>query len=409
MDGRGTPESGSVRWELESGLARAWQAHYADAADHFARARDQIPSTHPHVITALDAFVQSHARYWQAEQALHEASLRFSSASLEQQSRLEDLHRLVTAIQDDLEHARTTPTGGSHTPVNPEHDWDAAATPENLGLPPLSITCFGGFEVQRAGQPVPLCQNRNGQTILRYLVAQPRHRESMDALVEALWPGDDPDVTRHKLHVAISALRRSLNGEYARQRGMGYLLCENGSYQLNPAVPIHIDAEEFVTLYRAGEHLGGTAAIPKFEAACRLYRGPFLPEDLYADWSIIRREQLTQTYLVMCTALATHYLAINRPEDAAHWARAILEENRCDETAYRQLMRAYAGQGRRSEALRQYQRCERVLAEELGVQPMPETKTLFGAILRGEALPAEGDAIETDERSDDDERDARSA
>jgi len=77
-------------------------------------------------------------------------------------------------------------------------------------------------------------------------------------------------------------------------------------------------------------------------------------------------------------------------EYAMRWIGAILKENRCDEVAHQQLMRAYAAQGRRSEALRQYQLCARILVEELGVQPMPETISLFQAILNNEHLPQDG-------------------
>ncbi len=64
--------------------------------------------------------------------------------------------------------------------------------------------------------------------------------------------------------------------------------------------------------------------------------------------------------------------------------RQCSRSNRCDEEAYRRLMRAYAAQGRRSEALRQYQQCQKVLGEELGVQPMPETQKLFHLLVNGE-------------------------
>jgi DNA-binding SARP family transcriptional activator len=47
-------------------------------------------------------------------------------------------------------------------------------------------------------------------------------------------------------------------------------------------------------------------------------------------------------------------------------------------------MCSYAAEGCRSEALRLYQRCEQMLAEELGVPPLPETTALFYAILHGE-------------------------
>jgi DNA-binding SARP family transcriptional activator len=396
MTGRHHPENGELREELELGLTCAWQAHFADAASHFAQARDQIPATHPQLITALDAFVQSHARYWQAEQSLHEASLTFTAATAEQQTLLEDLQHLLTATGKDIENAPMLSPVAQRSAA-PRDEWDGQISDGDEALPPLSITCFGRFEVRRSGRPVTLCQNRNGQTILRYLVSAPRHRATMDALIDALWPEESPDIARHKLHVAISALRRALNGEYARRKGMGYLLCENGAYQLNPEVSIRIDAEEFMGLYRVGQHKSAQEAIPHFEGACRLYTGAFLPEDLYADWSLIRREQLMQAYMTMCHALAIHYLSEEQFEEAAIWAACVLEENRCDESAYRHLMQSYAGQGRRSEALRQYQRCERVLAEELGVQPMPETETVFHTILHGDSSPAQDRPVE-DER-----------
>ena len=360
---------------------------------HFARARDQIPSSYHWLVTALDSFVQSYARYWQAESDLHRASHRFTTASKEQQTRLEDLSRLVSRLVaiagDEKDGPRIFRNPTQSSPSKRDSRQDSASVQDHARLPALSISCFGRFEVRRAGSPVLICQNRHGQAILRYLVAQPHHRATLDNLIEALWPEDSPDVARHKLHVAISALRRALNGNYEQQKGMGYLRYENGAYQLNQAVTIQVDIDDFMALYRAGEQTTGTEAAQHFEAACRLYTGPFLAEDLYADWSLIRREQLTQFYLNMCNSLAEHYLAEERPEEAAKWARAVLEENRCDEAAYRQLMQAYAHQGRRSDAIRIYQRCERVLAEELGVQPMSDTKALFDAIMHSDSLPSE--------------------
>lgn len=384
-------ESGTLGQELALGLAYAWQSHFADAADHFARARDEIAPTHSQLITALDAFVQSHARYWEAEQALHEASVQFSGAAAEQQLRLEELQRVLATLGTETE-SRPRPTLADRQARRTEAEWERHEAIPHAPLPSLAITCFGRFLVRRGGAPLALCQNRNGQAILRFLVTQPDHRATIDILLDALWPDDDPDTARHKLYVAISALRRALNGDYVREKGMGYLLCENGAYQLNPAVRIEIDADAFMEQYRAGQRAGGAAAVPHFEAACRLYTGPYLTEDLYADWSVIRREQLAQAYLTMCAALAGRYLDDGALDEAARWANATLAENRCDEVAYRQLMCAYARQGRRSEALRLYQRCERVLEAELGVEPMPATRDLFERILQGAPVSPPVDA-----------------
>ena len=45
-------------------------------------------------------------------------------------------------------------------------------------------------------------------------------------------------------------------------------------------------------------------------------------------------------------------------------------------------MRVHATAGSRTEALRTYQRCRRVLADELGVPPSAETEAVYTAIVQ---------------------------
>jgi DNA-binding SARP family transcriptional activator len=251
---------------------------------------------------------------------------------------------------------------------------------ESTTLPALYITCFGRFEVRRLGKPVVLCSSHNGQNILRYLVVKSEHCATSDKLQALFWPEDEPEVAQNKLHIAISALRRSLNHGYTCKPACGYILYKNRVYHLNPAVVIQTDLDEFLHYYQAGQCTGEERAA-FYEKACCLYTGPFLPEDMYADWSFLQREQLNRTYLAMCRVLADHYLHIKHYEDSAKWATAILKENSCDEAAHRQLIQIYAAQGYRSEAIQQYQRCQLLLREELGVQPLPETVLAFQNIL----------------------------
>ena len=261
-------------------------------------------------------------------------------------------------------------------------------------LPGLYVTCFGRFEVYRDSQRVELCANRNGQTILRYLVAQPDHCATADRLMGILWPEDEQEVARHKVHVAISALRGSLNNGYECVPGDGYVLYKNRIYQIDPAISLKIDVDEFLALYQAGLCTSGQEMATLYEKACHMYMGPFLVEDMYADWSFIRREQLSQTYLTMCRALADYFLRIERYEDTVKWANTILSEDQFDEAAYRQLMLALAAQGHLNEALRQYQRCEQVLLNKLGVSPMPETLKVFQDIVMRKQMFSDSKEIE---------------
>src|SRR5205085_10555008 len=129
--------------------------------------------------------------------------------------------------------------------------------------------------------------------------------------------------------------------DYSCKPASGYILCHNGIYQLNPAISLHTDRDEFLDYYHRG--MQRKERMPSlFEHACHLYTGPFLSEDLYAQWSFLQREQLARTYLQMCSALAEHHLHNHNHREALTWATAIVEENPCDEGAHQILMRAYA-------------------------------------------------------------------
>ena len=386
---------------LERGLHSVREGRYAEGVVYFTLAREQLGSGYVHLAVVLDAFTQGYIAYWNAQQGLQEASKRFVQVDVEQQSRIVTLQTLLPTLIEEAQTVQAKPPAmdqpairnqsplphpASRVPLQDAHRYQAAPAGVEASdtLPALHITCFGGFAVKRSGLPVVLCSNRNGQAILRYLMTQQGYRASVDMLMAALWTEDESEVAHHKLQVAVSALRRSLNNGLDCDPGGGYILCKNRVYQLNPLVPLRADVDEFLAYYQAGQRSSGDSAAMQFEKACQLYTGPFLTEDLYADWSFMRREQLSHIYLTMCSTLAEHYLEAGRYEDTLKWATAILKENQSDEAAHRQLIRAYFALGRRSDALRQFHRCQYILNEELGVQPMPETIELFHIIHRGE-------------------------
>jgi DNA-binding SARP family transcriptional activator len=386
---------------LERGLRSVREGYYVEGVVYFTLAREKLDGEWVSLAGLLDALTQGHIVYWDAQKDLLEASKRFVKVDEEQQSRIASLETFLPSLLKESHTLQTKQPameqlfGKDQTPVlfpapavpfeDAQHSLPISArVEENEALPALSISCFGGFAVRRSGLPVVLCSNRNGQTILRYLITQQGHRASVDVLMATLWPEDEPEVAHHKLQVAVSALRRSLNSGFDCDPGGGYILCKNRVYQLNPSISLRTDVDEFLAFYQVGQQSSSDSMAIQFEKACQLYIGPYLTEDLYADWSFMRREQLSHVYLSMCSTLAGYYLEAGRYEDTLKWATAILKENQSDEAAHRQLIRAYFALGRRSDALRQFHRCQYILNEELGVQPMTETIELFNTILRGE-------------------------
>ncbi len=409
------PEASSPGRLLESGFLCIRQGRYTEGVAFFALARERLSPNQTHLAAVLDAFIQSHKTYLQAQEELLQASRHFASADAEQQTQLAALENLlsilleetnkVTPNVDGLEQnargnrllhvLRSSPEDFNSNQLTmqlpqrtADDNWGnqsllSSPSEDNIPLPALYITCFGRFEVKRLGRPVVLCSNRTGQTILRYLVAQPEHSATFDALMALLWPEDEPEVAQPKLHSAISRLRHSLNQGYKCNPGCGYIVCKNRVYSINPAVVIRTDVDEFLQYFEVRQQTN-EERIALYKKACHLYTGPFLPEDLYADWSFLQREHLSRVYIDICRTLTDHYLKIKSYEDAEKWATAVLKEDHCDEQAYRQLIQVYAAQGRRSEALQQYQRCERILREELAVQPLPETVHIVQMMLKSD-------------------------
>jgi len=405
---------------LESGFLYVRQGRYVEGLAFFALARERLSPDQAHLAALLDAFTQSHKTYSQAQEELLQASKHFARADAEQQVQIAALENLLSILLEETNKVTPNVDGlqqnarGNrllHVLWSSPEDFNSnqlstqlpqrtaegnrdnqflSPSPSEDGttLPALYITCFGRFEVKRLGRPVVLCSNRTGQTILRYLVAQPEHCATSDTLMTLLWPEDEPEVAQPRLHTAICALRRSLNHGYTSEPGYGYIVCKNRTYYLNAAIPIQTDVDQFLHYYQAGRQTN-EERIALYEKACHLYTGPFLPEDKYADWSFLQREHLSRVYIDMCRTLTDHYLKVKSYEDAEKWATAVLKEDHSDELAYRQLIQVYAAQGRRSEALQQYQRCERILREELAVQPLPETMHVVQMMLKSDPSSAD--------------------
>ena len=73
---------------------------------------------------------------------------------------------------------------------------------------------------------------------------------------------------------------------------------------------------------------------------------------------------------------------LGRPADAVAAAEEAIALEPFRESAYLALIGAHATAGNRGEALRAYERCRRVLAEELGVNPSPATEAAYLALLQ---------------------------
>lgn len=255
---------------------------------------------------------------------------------------------------------------------------------EVRGRPSLKAHFFGHFEVFCGNEPVPLGRNGKAQTILKYLLANRSRPVSQDHLMGWLWPDSSLKKARWSLNSAVHGLRKLLGG-CPSLAPVNCVLLEEGHYRLCPSVRVTTDVDEFDGRYEKGRRLERSGRMPEavaeYEGAIGLYRGEYLVEDLYEDWTMVERERLSNAYVDMLGRLAVHYAESGQLQECIGACYQVLEKDRCHEDSHRLLMRCYVQLGRRGGALRQYRLCERILHQDYGTAPSPETRNLFLGLL----------------------------
>jgi predicted ATPase/DNA-binding SARP family transcriptional activator len=232
----------------------------------------------------------------------------------------------------------------------------------------LKLSFLGPPMVERGGEPAGPFVSFKSLALLCYLVMRVGIH-ARDHLAGLLW-GEMPE------HRANANLRMAL---YNLQKLFpGYLAVTRTTAAFNPSQPYWLDVKAFETQLTTpiGEISG-------LQAALKLYRGEFL-EGLYVEnapdfevWMVEQREHLRLSLARGLERLADYYA---RRGDWAVSIDAYLRLLALDplrEDIHRCLMLTMARAGRYDSALAQFETCRRLLREELGVEPAPETTALY--------------------------------
>lgn len=250
---------------------------------------------------------------------------------------------------------------------------------------PLRIQTLGGFHVWHNGLKLgPAAWGREKALHLFQLFVTMRqsgthlHKEQ---IIDRLWPEADLEGGDRDFKVALHTINKTLEPE-RKPRAEPHFIHRYGlTYGLN-LEGVWIDADEFERLIAVGNQAKPSdeqTAIACYQQALALYKGDYLPERRYEDWSSAERERLQVLALGVMTTLANLMLS-QSPLESIRLTQRVLRIDPIWEDAYRIQMQAYASQGNRPLAIRTYQQCVAALADELGLDPLPETLQLYQQI-----------------------------
>jgi DNA-binding SARP family transcriptional activator len=258
------------------------------------------------------------------------------------------------------------------------HDQEDASN-----TPAVRVYSLGAFRVLVGNQVVEdnAWRRRTARQLFKVLLTRPGRRMTRDEVVELFWPESDPDAASTNFRSTLHAMRRAIEPS-DRPGTLGIVFSDRDTVWLRPDLELWVDADHFE--HSIQDAWRSSDPLPILMEASELYGGQFLPDDLYEDWAIERRERLKQNWAELQIRLSHELERRGDPEAATRPLQHLLEVEPWHERAAQEAMQLFARIGRRPEALRVYQRLVRALDDELGVAPTRETRDIQTRLEAGE-------------------------
>lgn len=246
----------------------------------------------------------------------------------------------------------------------------------------LEVLLLGGITIKKDGRPVDGLVSRKAGALVAYLVCTGQ-THSREALGDMFWDDRSQTKALGNLRVILTSLRQQL-GEYVNISRQTVTFNTQSNHWLDVAELFEL-MESLPNEATDSEQLP-RATVVQLKQVVNLYRGDFLAgfnlRDAHGfeEWVRFERERLRQFVTQALHRLVSFYLGSGEYQTGLNYAAQLTELDSFSEEAHQQMMLLLVRTGQRNAALRQYETCRRILADELGVEPMEETTLLYRRI-----------------------------
>ncbi|MBO3742682.1 AfsR/SARP family transcriptional regulator [Actinoplanes flavus] len=244
----------------------------------------------------------------------------------------------------------------------------------------IEFRLLGEVQLRASGRaiaPGPLKQ----RTVLAALLVDAGSVVPTETLIDRVWDDSPPAEARNVLYTYLARLRRILlaaspDAPALRRKPGGYLF---------DADPELVDLHVFRRLAaQAREHPDGDPArLELLRQAVEQWHGEPLA-GLSGEWVDRLREGIRQQIHGVLADWADAEIGAGRYATVVDRLSPVVDSHPLAEPLILRLIRGLHLDGRRTEALERYDRSRRHLADELGIDPSPETQELHQRILRGD-------------------------
>ncbi|MEV1047186.1 tetratricopeptide repeat protein [Streptomyces sp. NPDC049916] len=254
----------------------------------------------------------------------------------------------------------------------------------------VEIQILGPVGLRLNGAWLPLGSDKE-RVLLAALALDAGRPVAISELMERLWDGEPPARARENVHTYVSRIRRRL-----RVMGAGpespAIVGKAHTYNLRTRHGF-VDRQRFQQLVDAA--FAGDSderTVELLSRAEELWQGEALA-GLPGVWAATARRRLAESRLSATTSRVAAGLRLGRFAEQVGELTALAEAYPGDESVLGQLMLAYYGSGRYTDALRVHQRARQSLMEEYGALPGAELDMIHQGVL--ERAPV-GDLVRGD-------------
>ncbi len=229
---------------------------------------------------------------------------------------------------------------------------------------------FGQARVIKNGYELSssVWQTREAKELFFFLLQSPPISKEKISIV--FWPDITPARLKMRFKINIYRIRQAL--------GQDSILFEDGLYRFNNTLVYKWDREIFDSLIKDAEKTLNRVSI--LEEALALINGPYMA-DMDTGWADFERLNYQEIYQQIMVELAGFYLKNGQTANCLQLARKVVETDPLLEAGHRLFLEAYAALQDQVNLVRHYQEYERILEEELGVQPSSSFLALYDDLM----------------------------
>ena len=252
----------------------------------------------------------------------------------------------------------------------------------------LDIRLLGSIQLLRGDQPLTNFESDKARALFFYLIVEAAHPHQRRKLAALLWPEIPETNALASLRHALSNLRKVI-GDRAAQTPC--LITTPQTIQFNSGSDVKVDVNLFEEYCAIAQK--NPLDFQSLSMAAELYNGRFLegfsiPDSVpFEEWAVIKRERFDQMAFHIFTQSTNYYELVGDYDHAIAFAQRQIALDPWREEVHRLMMRCLYFSGQRSAAIAQYENCCMALANDLKIEPSPDTNALYEAICDDKLSP----------------------